>query len=265
MQHRPFLLRHWAIGWMVGWALCAQAQPRQVIEIGAEDDAAPLAYADGSGFVADVVKAALAHSGWEVRLKVLPYARCKALAQNGLLAGCYSTCRTPDLEGKLLFPNKPIYESRNVLLTTSPHLKGCDPSQWPSGTRIGIVRGYEYTSEVHKLLNAAGIRPSETDSEISNLRKLEAGRLDATVVTLDKVKRIEFIRMLAHTTAPVKELCLLGKQPAFVAFSPKHPMGARARDAFDQGLNQLIQDGRLQQLEQDWRARSLARASAKRH
>lgn len=237
-----------------------------LLVLGAEDDAAPLAYADGSGFVADVVKQAFARVGWQVQLKVMPYARCKALAIDGQLAGCYSACKTPELQSKLLFPRRALYESRNLLIaSTASALTGCDPSQWPKPIRVGTVRGYEYTPSMMAILHANRVIAEEADSEVNNLRKLQAGRLDAVVVTVDQVKRTELLQALAHTSQPLKTVCDLGTQPAYVAFSRKHPLGASARKLFDQGMANLIQDGTLSQLQEDWRHRSLERARAKKH
>lgn len=53
--------------------------------IGAEDDAAPWSYADGTGYVNDVVRAAFQRSGRQVQYKVMPYARCKAMVLSGKL------------------------------------------------------------------------------------------------------------------------------------------------------------------------------------
>ena len=56
----------------------------EAVTIGAEDDAGPWSYADGTGYVT----------------------RCKALATSGKLAGCFSASRTPELEGVLQSPRR---------------------------------------------------------------------------------------------------------------------------------------------------------------
>ncbi len=61
---------------------------------------------DGTGYVNDAVRAAFHAAGWTVELKVIPYARCKALATSGKLAGCFSASRTPELEGVLQSPRR---------------------------------------------------------------------------------------------------------------------------------------------------------------
>jgi len=78
----------------------------EAVTIGAEDDAGPWSYADGTAYVNDAVRAAFHAVGWTVELKVIPYARCKALATSGKLAGCFSASRTPELEGVLQSPRR---------------------------------------------------------------------------------------------------------------------------------------------------------------
>ena len=82
-----------ALGAAAGWILAsaaATADATKQVTLGVEDDAGPWSYANGSGYANDLVKAAYAAAGWQVTLQVLPYARCKALAMAGKLAGCFS-------------------------------------------------------------------------------------------------------------------------------------------------------------------------------
>src|SRR5258705_13760737 len=114
-------LRHvvvcvWAAGsWLLPphtWAV----PPAQTLIAGAEDDAGPWSYADGTGYVNDVVRAAFESVGWSVSFETLPYARCKAMLLSGQLAACFSTSRTPELAPKLLFSREPVIRAQNLLL-----------------------------------------------------------------------------------------------------------------------------------------------------
>ena len=145
----------------------------QTAVIGAEDDAAPWSYPDGTGYVNELVQAAFQEVGWTVEQKVLPYARCKALAAKGLLAGCFSVGRKPELEASFHYPDAPVVGARNLLVARSDSpLAGCDPGAWAAGRaapRIGFVRGYEYVDAVEALTQRPSLRIDTTNSEQINL------------------------------------------------------------------------------------------------
>jgi hypothetical protein len=246
-------------------ALAAGPVMAQSIVIGAEDDAAPWSYADGSGYANDVVRQAFERAGWTTELKVLPYARCKALVLSGDIAACFSMSRTPELDVRLLFSRQPLFQAQNLLYAAagSP-LAGCDPAKWAARPRVGVVRGYEYRPAVDALF-ANGLAVADAgDSEVSALRKVKAGHVDAALVTLDPVKRLDFVAALADVAPDFKVVCDFGGQPAYIAFSRTHPQGAEAAAAFDAGMQALQRHGAIAATQQAWRTR-IAPGGAKKH
>jgi len=255
-------------------APASDAKPAQgpVVVLAAEDDAAPWSYADGGGYVNDLVRAAFAESGWRVQLKVVPYARCKAMAVQGSVAGCFTVGRTAEGERSLLFPQSPVLQTRNVLVARAEAggaraWSGCHPADWKLAPRVGLVRGYEYVPAVDALFRAtpAAAEAEYADSEVSNLRKLRAGRIDATVVTLDEVKQLAWLARLAGVPTDMRTVCDYGALASHVAFSRRHPQGETARAAFDEGIARLMRRGAVAALQATWRQRALDAASAKSH
>lgn len=250
---------------LVLMASTSSARADQVV-LGAEDDAAPWSYADGSGYVNDLVKATFQEVGWNLQLKVMPYARCKALAIAGKLAGCFSMSKTPELESALLYPGAPVISAQNLLIARadSTH-SGCTPNTWPGQTRIGLVRGYEYRNAVDALDQSDMVTIDHAESEVSNLRKLQAGRIDVTVVTVDDVKRLEYLQRLAGTSVSFRTVCDFGAMPGYAAFSRLHVQGAAARAAFDEGYDRLVKRGAIAALQRAWRGRALDESLVKPH
>lgn len=245
-------------------AALPEARPRAVI--GAEDDAAPWSYADGTGYVNDVVRAAFERSGWLVEFKVMPYARCKALASSGKLLACFSTSKTPALQAQLLYPAYPVFSASNLLVGRADSgLSGCDPALWPRPLRIGRVVGYEYRPAVDALFSQPQIQADDAQSEVNNLRKLHARRIDAALVTVDAVKRLDFIAAEARVSGTFSTICDFGSENAYIAFSRQHPVSQRARQAFEAGFALLKQEGRIATLQAQWRAKLLDRVKAKAH
>jgi hypothetical protein len=100
---------------------------------------------------------------------------------------------------------------------------------------------------------------------VSSLRKVKAGHVDAALITLDPVKRIEFVARLAGVAADFKLVCDFGGEPAYVAFSRRHPQGAAAAAAFDAGMQALQRQGAIVATQQAWRTRLARAGGAKKH
>lgn len=242
------------------WSQVPPAAPS--ITIGAEDDAAPWSYADGTGYVNDLVRAAFRASGWVVHYSVLPYARCKRMAQYGELAGCFSASKTPDTEKELQFPATPVFAAGNRLLALADSpLQGCTRAQWGSNpVAVALVHDYEYLPAVDALRTSAGVRVENPLSEASALRMLRAKRIDFALITTDAIKRIDYVAKLAGVQPDFKEVCNYGELPAYLAFSRKHPQARAALQAFDQGMAELKRTGALARLQKEWAARALSAA-----
>lgn len=249
-------------------ALMASAPPARADQVilGAEDDAAPWSYADGSGYVNDLVKAVFREVGWDLQFKVMPYSRCKALAIAGKLPGCFSSSKTAELESALLYSKAPVVSARNLLIARADSKRsGCAPTVWAAPTRIGLVRDYEYSAAVTALDQRGMVTIDYAESEISNLRKLQAGRIDVAMVMVDEVKRLDYLERLAQTSVNFKTVCDFGAMPAYVTFSRLHAQGAAARAAFDEGYGRLVKRGAIRDLQSAWRGRALDAAVVKPH
>lgn len=257
---RPWMPRALCAAALAATGLMDGAAIAQPVVIGAEDDAAPWSYPDGTGYVNELVRAAFKESGWDFEQKVLPYARCKALAARGMLAGCFSVGRKPELEASFLYPDQPVFSARNLLVARgdSP-LEGCDPRRWAArGTapRIGFVRGYEYVDAVEALAQRPVLRIETTNSEQINLRKLHAGHIHATVINVDEVKPMAYIAQSAGVANDFKIVCDFGALPVYMAFSRAHSQGAAALTAYNAGIAALQSRGGINVLQAAWRVRA---------
>ena len=82
---------------------------RDTVDIGVEDAAAPWSQEDGTGYANDIVRAAFAAVGADVRLHALPYARCKQYVLTGELVACVSMSPAPELRGAVRFSAEPLF------------------------------------------------------------------------------------------------------------------------------------------------------------
>lgn len=247
-----------------GLLLCPLAWADQVT-IGAEDDAAPWSYLDGSGYVNDLVRAAYQAVHWEVKYEVYPYARCKRMVEDGRLVACFSASKTPELEQKLQYPDTSVFAAQNLLFvrSDSPLPRGCNSKAWGRKISVGFVNEYEYLPAVEVLQKSGTVAASTTVSEVLSLRMLDSKRFDAALITVDPVKRIELMAALAKVKSNFRVLCDFGGFPAYVAFSRVHPQATTALDAFNKGMKIITKDGTVQRLQKAWAKRALATAAAK--
>lgn len=240
-----------------------QVASADTITIGAEDDAAPWSYHDGSGYVNDLVKAAYAAAGWQVKYDVLPYSRCKTDAEAGVRAACFTTGRTVETEKTLLFPTLPVFTAHNTLFANADSaLTGCNPSNWGGKISVGMVAGYEYGESLASLQTEGAITTSTTMSEKLLLRMLTVRRLDAAVINVDAVKKIEMVAAIAGVPSAFKKVCDLGGEPGYLAFSRKHGQAISAMKAFNRGMAIIQNNGTQERLQTEWAEKAITRIPA---
>lgn len=222
--------------------------------LAAEDDAEPWSNPDGSGYANDVVRAAYAETGLTVEILVAPYARCKQMALDGEVAACFSMSPAPELEGRIVLADEPLFECESDFYEcTERPLKVSQAGELPRGTRVGVVIGYEYPPEIRLLEESGTLVLEAAASEEINLRKLAQGRLDAALVNHNEVKSVRQMIENAGATGKVAFAFPCGRLRSFIGFSLEHPRGREALESFNKGMAALRAKGALDSLGQVWR------------
>jgi polar amino acid transport system substrate-binding protein len=246
-------------------ALVAAIPPRapesETIDIGVEDAAAPWSQADGTGFANDVVRAAFSAVGVDIRMHVLPYARCKQHVVKGELVACVSMSPAPELTGVVRFSARPLFVFTCDFFERPDRPLARRIDELAPGTRVGTVHGYEYPPEMleHLRRRRAVLEPAPTE-EI-NLRKLAAGRLDAAVVNRDTVKSPDWVVARAGVSGKVRSVFRIGAMPGYIGFSLAHKNGTALADRFDAGYARIIASGEFDRIQRRWIERSTPRAA----
>jgi polar amino acid transport system substrate-binding protein len=230
--------------------------------IAVEDDAAPWSQRDGTGFANDIVRAAFKAVGSEIELSVVPYARCKDMAIRGKAVACFTMSWVPELDGTIVFAQKPLFRCSVDYFVSSKHpLKANSEEVIPKGTVIGIVIGYEYPPSLYALKEKGIVVLEESESEELNLKKLALGRIDAALVTHNETKPAELLLARAGVTRQVRRTFRSGVNDSFIGFSTKHPDGMKALEKFNEGYRIITANGDRQLIEQKWRATALKEVS----
>jgi polar amino acid transport system substrate-binding protein len=223
------------------------------ITLGAEDAAGPWGQPDGAGCGNELVKAAYQAVGVTVDLKVMPYARAKKMAMVGEIDGCFCMSWDDSLKGNIVLADAPLYTVRSVIFARRKDRDRLRRlSDLPAGARIGIVTGYEYSSEI-SALSDRGIIFDPAPTEELMLRKLEAGRDLAAVANLDDLKSESWLLARAGTEETVGNAFVASSQGSYVGFSTRHPDGTEAKRLFDKGYAMILKNGTAKAIIKRWR------------
>lgn len=237
-------------------ALCAMLLVGSIahsapLEIMAEDAASPWSNPDGSGLANAVVKAAFAAVHVDIKLTIVPYARCKAFVMSGHVPACLSMSWEPQFKGHIAFPNKPIFTARAELYVNEQRpLAARSIKEIPPGTVVGIVNGYEYPQSV-QAMQQAGVVFDYSPSETVSLKKLEAGRIQLAILMLDGIKT-DIAIMTEAGVGNVGHLFSAGEQGSYIGFSIKNARGEFARSKYNEGYDIIAQNGVLKSISAAW-------------
>ncbi len=230
----------------------AEAQTKTVV-LSVEDDAAPWSRPDGSGYVNDLVVAAYRAVGVEVDLRVVPYARCKRMAFNGEVAGCFSTSPSPDFKGLVELSDQPLFSvTSGYFYNVKKPPSVSRQEDLPAATIVGTVIGYEYPASFEELKAQRKLVVEESPSEDANLRKLAAGRIDLALLNYNNMKSPELLIKRAGVVGQVKTGFEAGSMNSYIAFSTKHPDGTWAREQFNKGFTVIKTNGTLHRIRKTW-------------
>lgn len=196
------------------------------------------------GYVAKVVREALHISGYNVSLEFLPWARAIRAVDTpdkaGYLPEYYAERLKDDCVFSDPFPGGPLS------LVTMGNLGLPNPTVSDlENSIVGVVRGYVNTRWID---NNDAIIKEEAVDDLSNLRKLEAGRVNYIIgdpYVLEYLHRKHF----TDQSRPIRiiEPPLSTKQ-LYICFSKNYPNHEAILQAFNNGLATMEQNDRLDAL-----------------
>jgi ABC-type amino acid transport substrate-binding protein len=241
---------------LAAFCCAASAQP-SLVSILVEDDAEPFSRQDGSGYANEIVQAAFAAVGVKAELKVVPYARCKALVLAGSEAACFSMSWDASFQGVLQFSRKPLFSVTPIYFQNRKHrLAAKTESDLGGGLTIGIVNGYEYPESAMRA-QTRGAAFAAARTEQVNLKKLALGRIDAALVMDNALHGASQWVRDAGVEKDVMATFASTRQDAYIGFSLQHPQGAWALAQFDKGYAAITETGVARKIADKW-ARSQA-------
>lgn len=213
------------------------------------------------GAMTTVMRAAFATQGDGVKITILPWKRAVSTAmqtENGH-AGFFTATPTECATAGGLLSELPIGRFRYALAE-----RRSNPVKWGNAADlqdllIGIVDGYDNGPIIDGLRGKGSLKVDVAASDLANLRKLQAGRIDAAVV---EVSQFAYLKpeLERHTKGKGFDALSLNPRPLgppellHVCFNSSD-RGRRARISLMRGLQRIdrekIADQYLETLRQD--------------
>lgn len=197
------------------------------------------------GVISHIVTLAFANSDRPVTYGFFPWSRALLLAKKGLWDGSVAwTCR-PELRKHFRFSD-PIVAHSYVMF----HRKDKD-FDWSEvedleSYRIGLTQDYNYGDEFEQAVAAGTISTETTTSDESNFRKLAAGRIDLfpmePAVGIEMLETLKLDDKITFHTTPLQSDYL------YLILSRRVPESGRYLEEFNEGLEELRETGRLEEL-----------------
>jgi len=223
----------------------------ETVTIGAEDDWAPYSSKVGveaKGFAVDIVREAFKAAGVDAKFTAMSYARCMAVTKDGELAGCFDAARNSALEGNYLWHAKPLFNGKiNIYSTTDSTESNLSPKDL-IGKNVAVTRDYEYGEEFDTNTN---IKRSVADKDEQGFQKLLNKRVPY-MVAYEKVANALFISNKGFTNK-FKAVGVVADPGLYIAFSKKHPDGAKFLTKFNQGFEIIQKNGKYKAIEALWK------------
>lgn len=234
--------------------LCGGAAHAAPVHVLVEDAASPWSNHAGEGYANDLVRAAFAAAGADAELAVVPYARCKALVIQGGAAACFSMSAAPEFDQRVRFADKPLFSvTPRFYFNPKQPLAARALADLAPGIRVGIVHGYEYPPFVAQLAQR-GIVLESARSDVANLQKLAAGRLDAALVMTDEMRSEDLIERQAGVGG-VRFAFAAAPMGSYIGFSVRHRDGEAQRRLFNRGFQIISGNGTRRAIEAKWKLR----------
>lgn len=226
----------------------------ETLTLVAENDWYPYAAdrnGEARGISVDIVRAAYELVGVEVEFKLMSYARCMELLDLGEEIGCFNTPDDDSIRLAQLLPEHPLDINPAFIYTRTDNDAGALSLEQLGGKAVGIVNGYRYGNA---FMQDPDILREYSPSDLQNLKKLSAGRLDY-IVLYERVARYLIGLHGQELGISIKQVTPIGRIAIFVSFSQYHPRSAEAMRLFDLGMERLKSDGRYEAILGAWDAR----------
>lgn len=173
----------------------------------------------GEGSAVIALRKLLKSEGHSLKIHFYSWPRCVLQAKKGQVDGIWPAWEA-DLAGTGLIPSSVIFSSELGVAERTEHPLKFSNFLDLSKYRIGAVEEYGYHSDFLELRKKGVLKPEIVHTDLQNLRKLEAKRIDAALVD---IKNFQFL--ISHRLPNLKATLrvnnkILSKNALMVGMNP---------------------------------------------
>lgn len=204
---------------------------------------------DKPGYGVEIAKEIFTKAGHTLDYKTLAWARALDECRKGTVAAVIGTSKneSPDF----VFPAEHILVSDNTFVVKKGNAWRYAGNASLEKLKVGVIQGYAYDGEVGKYIETNAKDKAKMDviggdnALEQNLKKLVAGRIDATV----DAKAVVSYKILQMGLGDKVELAgSVDPSQNYIAFSPAHPKAKEYAAILDKGIAEMRASGRLKQI-----------------
>lgn len=237
-------------GLLTLFCLPLPARADEVYRIGAEDDWYPYtAYRDGQiqGMSVDIVRAAFGASSTRIELLPYPYSRCMELTRVGKLAACFNTSPDARIAAEFRLPQQALFRDDILLWARNGQAAAIDDLNQLAGRRVAVTIGYEYGTPFDSLQAVLRV-PVRHD--LNGFLMLQHERVDYVAAYRGTVQAL--LQQHPELAGQFSAVATLHRPQLYLSFSRYHPQADTLLQRFDQGMQQIRDNGRYRQILQQW-------------
>ncbi|OEU69151.1 MAG: amino acid ABC transporter substrate-binding protein [Desulfovibrio sp. S3730MH75] len=191
------------------------------------------------GLSMEVVRAAYEIQGYQVTLKIVPWARAKAYVKEGVYDIIPNTWKT-DARKKFLHYSNSYATNQIKFIKRKGDSFEYDGLKSLAGKTVGTIIGYGYGDA---FLNDASFRREDSPNLITNIKKLVINRLDLVLEDEIAAKAI-----IAKEDSSLFDKIVFGNNTfsgndLYVTCGLKNPRHKELIDAFNKGLKEIKSNG----------------------
>lgn len=213
--------------------------------------------ADGrDGFIVEIVRAALKHSGVSVQYHVVPWTRAIEEVRAGKYQALIGASKgdAPDF----MFTKEP-----QAMMSNRAWVKKSDPWRYHGveslkGRKLGVIADYFYGDDIMEYISKntadkVGVQVLGGDNALAlNVRKLKAGRVDVVIEDVNVMreylvgaKDVDALDDAGEVTPEAKKLEVNG---LYAAFSPKDPRSGTLVKQLESGMAKILASGEFAEI-----------------
>lgn len=222
-------------------AFCAEAEKKITVVSPSWDK---YTHENGSGLYFELLQIIYEPYGFKVQSRIVPWARCKAMIQEGKADCMPAAYLTPD-DDRWTYPNYPLDVDYTGVVFLPETIATWNGPATLSGHTIVWPRGYNFQNYID-----IDFKWTEIDSEQQGWEMVQAGRVDFYMDILPEIYSYMDNNNIYSESLQVETVFFIKTYMRFGTGDRSKEL----REMYDKGIQQLLESGELEHLYKKWSA-----------